>query len=163
MRLVFLNKLEHSADPFWDSINFHISTQCQQTLAVIIACAPSLKIYADHTISGMLSSSLAAHTGATYGQESYRMGQISATKSGGSNSQSNKQDLAQDPGVARAGSRDFSHQLFRPEQFHNRNVVNTGQGDSIAEERDDDLSLTSQASDQQIIHVRRDWSVDHVK
>lgn len=86
------------------------------------------------------------------------MGQISATKSGGSNSQGNGQNSAPEPGV---GDRGFSHQLFHPKQFRSLSAVATGQRGSMAEEQDEDS--TSQASDQQIIRVRRDWVVEPVK
>lgn len=111
----------------------------------------------------MLSLSLAAHTGTTYGQQSYRMTRVSAIRSGGSDSQGNRQDSASQPNVTGADDREFSHQPFHPKQFRNKSAITTGQRDSIAEDREDDLSLTSQASDQQIIRVRRDWSVEAIK
>lgn len=110
----------------------------------------------------MLSLSLAAHTGVTYGQDDYRMTRISTTKSGGSNSKGNMQDLAAKP-VVGAASREFGRQTFHPKQFRNQSAITTGQRDSINEDRDDDFSLTSHASDQQIIRIRRDWSVEAIK
>lgn len=111
----------------------------------------------------MLNLSLAGHTGATYGQDSYRMTQVSATKSGGSSPQCNRQNSEPEPSIARADSHSFSHQLFHPKQFRNLSTVTTDQRDSVAEEQDEDLLLTSEASDQQIIRVRRDWAIEPVK
>lgn len=111
----------------------------------------------------MLSLSLAGHTGATYGQGSYRMAPLSATKSGGSNPECNEQNLGSEPSVVGVGRRSFSQQLFHAKQSRTLSAVTTGQRDSIAEEQDEDLLLTNQASDQQIIRVRRDFVVEPVK
>lgn len=116
--------------------------------------------YTDHTITGTLSLPLAARTGATCAQDTYRVARISATKSDGSNLQSDRQVSTSERTVAVAGNRSYSDQLFRPKQFRNESAVITSQGDSMTEDRDDDLSLTSQASDQQIVRVRRNWSLE---
>lgn len=71
-RLVYLNRLKSSPDLFFDSIPYHICTQVQQAVSVIVASAPAVKKFMDRTNSGMLNASLWAHTGTTYGESQRR-------------------------------------------------------------------------------------------
>lgn len=160
-RLVYLDNLRHSTDPFWDSINFHISTQCQQTLAVIVACAPSLKNFVDHVTSGMLDLTVQVRTG-TNGSESFRMAPLDVTKASSSGPCDNNPNKFSKLGDE-TGNRNTSRQLFSPGQFRNEGLITSNGRESMDEDTYDEGSLTSHRSNERIIHVRKDWSVERAK
>lgn len=99
-RLVYLNTTFKNSPP--DSVQFNaipyeICTQVQQSLAIMVASAPTLKSFIDRTTSGMMAVSLGGLTGTTFGKESYNMTNVSAShgSQAGSRKRSNRVDRAQ--------------------------------------------------------------------
>lgn len=91
-RLVYLNTTFKNSPPNsvqFNAIPYEICTQVQQSLAIIVASAPTLKTFIDRAISGMMAASLGGLTGTTFGKESYNMTNLSGSR--GSRSDSRQQ------------------------------------------------------------------------
>jgi hypothetical protein len=135
-RLVYLNRLKSSSDLFFDSIPYHICTQVQQAVSVIVASAPALKKFMDRTNSGMLNVSLGAHTGTTYGathrRDTYLLTSISNRSQRSAKNPdrppkpSSKKDITTSASDERNGTVPNPATLFRPEGIGSEAMVTGG-------------------------------------
>lgn len=168
-RLVFLKKFHGSTDPTYDSLAYHIATQCQLTLSVIVACIPALKPYMDRAESGLLTVSINKRGyGGTYGNpNSYHMQsmsnpnyKISKNSKHSENSNKSKSLPSQNnDSYSRATGFSAANQ-FRPDHAEHHVVVSApGRQDSDDAHRDDRPSMDGAGSDKMIIQKSTDWDV----
>jgi hypothetical protein len=146
-RLIYLSILEDSPDPtFVDSVTYNVCTQCNATLAVIVACVPTLKPFMDRVESGLLNVSFHPRApGTTYGpQDSYELKNMSKT-SGNQNS---------------SGSQSGSNRPWRPDMVGYKSVVSVpAKWIPTSKKERDAKSVESNNSEQMIIRQTTDWNV----
>ena len=177
-RLVYLNRLKHSPDLFFDSIPYNICTQVQQAISVIAASTPGLRKFLEHSNTGMLNVSLAAHTDIAYGETHWKDTHPLTNIS--------KKDMKTPASEERNGTVPIAAPLFRPEGVmskvmitggHHRDSLGNGLDDVAGEEHpngpnypnsrtgsEDEIereaeSLGSHHSEKMFIAVRKDWEV----
>jgi hypothetical protein len=135
-RLVFIRRLYRSSDATYDSLAYSITTQCQTTLSVVVACIPALKPYMDRAQSGFLVVSLEKRAaGGTYGYgNSYHMQSIK------SNGPASKAHTSQNGNNPISRTRSDSCRPFRPDRADNFAIVSSGRHNQDNAIRDDDRS-----------------------
>jgi hypothetical protein len=173
-RLVYLGRTHHSSNPFFDSIPYHICTQLQQAVSVIVASAPGLKKFLDRTQSGLMNVSLGTHTGATFGQgDTYAMTDLSK-KSRSSAKRSAKAGSASDHINSKSSGGSSAARnaaaLFRPDHVNTETTITGGaQATPTRNLSQADIpelgskgsveSMEDDRSDRMIISVKQDWDV----
>ncbi|KAI9793076.1 MAG: hypothetical protein M1816_000974 [Peltula sp. TS41687] len=138
-RLVYIGRLHGSTDLTFDSIPFHIATQCQAHLSILVASIPILRPFMSLAESGMLIDVTLGGPGTTGPRynDSYNMKTFSSKHSGKDGSASWKPSLANYKAVVTGDSRRQGRQ--------------GGQGDGY--------SLESNSSDKIFIRQTTEWTV----
>lgn len=150
-RLVFLRQLQGSSDLTYHAVGYSIATQCQTSLAVVVACIPVLKPFMDRATSGMMAISLEQRAGTYDISNGYAMHSLSKQQ----RAQHNNADMRSGAGVAEP-----SKHSFRPGRSDHHAVVSSSNPRITGDVQHDDW-MDGGASDKFMIQKTVDWDVQY--
>ncbi|KAK2859913.1 hypothetical protein FQN49_004581 [Arthroderma sp. PD_2] len=160
VRARYLKELDGSMDPNFDSVAFHVATQCHAMLNTIITCLPGFKPFMDRANTGLLSISFKSRmVGGVYdntirGYAMSNLRNVGASRVSGPSGQRPLKNVRDSLQNKIAGAQ----RSFRPDEY-------SQQTDVFSESRvlnDGQSQLEEDGSDRLIIRYTTDWTV-HVQ